>query len=450
MTDKKLDLIIKNADVVLSAPQNPTHFKLEKLDIGIRDGKVDKIGTLQHLEAQTVFDAKGLTVLPGLIDTQVHFREPGLEHKETLETGSHSAVAGGITGYFEMPNTSPPTLTAENLAQKVRIAEEKSYCDFSFYLGSAESNLGMMAELEMQRGCCGVKVFMGSSTGSLLIDTDELLKRVLENTRRRVAVHCEDEPRLIERKHLAEQSGGDVSQHPVWRDDVSSLKATQRLITLAKQLNRKVHVLHVSTHQEMTYLAEQKNGDLITVEVTPQHLTLESPDCYINLGTRAQMNPPIRETLHRQGLWKALQSGVVDLIGSDHAPHTLEEKGRVYPRTPSGMPGVQTIVPLMLDHMHKGRLSLFDIVRLLAVNPAQIFSIKNRGFIAPGYEGTLTIVDLNRTQKIEDSWIRSKVGWTPFHGMTVKGWPVATILRGEFAMREDQTFKLKAQPFEFF
>ena len=445
-----MDLIIKEADLVVSTPKSPHQFKMEKMDIAVKDGRIRQIGTLSKMEAEQVWNAKGLTVLPGLIDSQVHFREPGLEHKETIADGSRSAVAGGITGFFEMPNTFPPTLTAEAMANKVKIGHDTSWCDFAFYMGAAEENADKLLELENVPGCCGVKIFMGSSTGSLLVDTDDSLKKVLQNTRRRVAVHCEDEPRLLERRPIAEGAEGDVQKHEEWRDATSALIATQRLLKLSKELNHPVHVLHVSTKEEMEFLQSERTEDgRITVETTPQHLTLESPDCYLNLGTKSQMNPPIRDTHHRQALWKALKAGVVDVLGSDHAPHTLEEKSKSYPNTPSGMPGVQTTIPLMLNHMHKGHLHLFDIVRLLAVNPTLIWGIKNRGFLFPDLEASFTVVDLKKEQTIDDAWVESKCGWTPFHGQKNKGWPVATILRGDFAMKDGELFKVAGKAFEF-
>ncbi|MCB0407487.1 MAG: dihydroorotase [Bdellovibrionales bacterium] len=447
--ENEFDLIIQNADLVLSNPDNPSNFKIEKMDLGIKNGQISSLGTLSNLPTKEKFQGKGLTILPGLIDTQVHFREPGLEHKETIEMGSRSAVAGGITGFFEMPNTNPATLTKQDLERKIHIAENTSYCDFAFYMGAAQKNVQNLAALEKLPGCCGVKVFMGSSTGSLLVDNDDLLRQVLENTHRRIAVHCEDEPRLKERKYIAQNSNGDVSKHEEWRDEETALLATQRLVRLAKPMNHPIHILHISTQQEMEFLKTEKTGDLITVEVLPQHLSLESPDCYVNLGTKAQMNPPIRNTKHRQALWKALQAKVVDVIGSDHAPHTLEEKSKTYPETPSGMPGVQTTLPVLLNHMHRGHIGLTDIVRLMAVNPSRIFGIRGRGFIAPKYEASLTIVDLNKEMTIENQWIESKSHWTPFHGQKVKGWPIATLVRGQFAMRDGVLSKVPTQAFEF-
>lgn len=442
------DLIITNADLVLSSPTDPYRFKISKMDIAVLNGKIAQIGTLAHLPTKKVWNASGLCVLPGLIDTQVHFREPGLEHKETIEDGSRSAVAGGITGFFEMPNTSPPTTSTEALKNKLEIAKNRSYCDYAFYAGASDTNYEHLSELEKIPGCAGVKVFMGSSTGSLLVKSDKLLEKVLQNTHRRIAVHCEDEDRLIERRSIAENSGGDVQAHAKWRDATSALLATQRLLKLSQPLKHPVHVLHVSTAEEMEFFKKNKT-EHVSIEVTPQHLTLYSPDCYDRLGTLAQMNPPIRSEDHQRALWKALQTGLVDIIGSDHAPHTLDEKSNDYPNTPSGMPGVQTTVPIMLNHIHSGHLHLHDLVRLMAVNPSIIFGLDKKGFIAPGHEATFTVIDLKKEQTIEDSWIESKVKWTPFAGKRVIGWPVATILRGEFAMREGTIRRITPQPFQF-
>jgi dihydroorotase len=442
------DLIIRGADLMLSSPKSPTQFKVEQMDIGIKDGMIEQVGTLPKTSAGDVYDGKGLLVLPGLIDTQVHFREPGLEHKETIQHGSRSAVAGGMTAFFEMPNTNPPTTTLEAFRNKVQIGEKTSYSDFAFYGGAAHDNIDLLTQLENERGCCGIKVFMGSSTGSLLIENDDLLKKVLLNTKKRIAVHAEDEPRLIARRGVAENSAGDVSKHAEWRDAESALIATKRLHKLVEELKHAAHLLHVSTKEEMDFLAENKS-QYMTVEVTPQHLSLESPDCYLNLGTLAQMNPPIRSTEHRQAIWKALQSGIVDIIGSDHAPHTLEEKSKDYPNTPSGMPGVQTSLPLLLNHASKGRLKVEDIVKFMCINPVEIFGIKDRGYISPGYEASLTLVDLNKETEITDEWIESKVGWTPFRDTKVKGWPIATLIRGQFAMRDGDLHKVETRPLQF-
>jgi dihydroorotase len=374
-------------------------------------------------------------VLPGVIDTQVHFREPGAEHKEDLETGTRAAVLGGVTGVFEMPNTNPPTADAAALADKLARARGRAWCDHAFYVGATGDNAAALAELERRPGCCGVKVFMGASTGSLLVADDAKLEAVLRAGRRRVAIHAEDEPRMQERRATIRPGGG-PAQHPVWRDEESALRATRRALALARRTRRPIHLLHVTTAEEMPLLAEHK--DLASVEVTPQHLTLAAPECYERLGAYAQMNPPIRDARHREGLWRALAGGIVDVIGSDHAPHTRAEKERAYPATPSGMPGVQTLVPIMLDHVAAGRLTLERFVDLTSAGPQRVVNLAGKGRLALGYDADFTIVDLAARRRIENSWIASRCGWTPFDGMTVTGWPRATVIRGRVVMREGE------------
>lgn len=404
-------------------------------DVGIRGGRVVAVGSLGDAEADATIDAAGLHVLPGVVDSQVHFREPGGEHKETLESGTRAAVLGGVTAIFEMPNTSPPTTTAEALQDKLRRAEGRAWCDYAFYAGASPENAAGLGELERHPGCSGIKVFMGSSTGNLLVSEDEAVARVLASGRRRVAVHCEDEARLVERKHLAEESGHPRS-HPEWRDAQCALRATQRLVGLARAAGRRIHVLHTTTADEMAFLADHK--DLATIEVTPQHLTLVAPECYERLGTLAQMNPPIRDDHHRQALWRAVADGTVDVIGSDHAPHTKEEKAGAYPNTPSGMAGVQTLLPLLLDHCHQGRLTLQRVVDLTSAGPSRVFGMAGKGRIAIGYDADLTLVDLAARRTVTDESIASICGWTPFAGMELCGWPVATVIRGQVVMRDGE------------
>ncbi len=403
-------------------------------DIGIIGGKIAALGDRAHAPAAARLAARGLHVLPGFIDTQVHFREPGAEHKEDLETGTRAAVLGGITAVFEMPNTNPPTIDAAALCDKLARARNRAWCDHAFYLGATGSNAAELAAAELLPGCCGVKVFMGSSTGSLLVADDAPLAAMLQAGRRRVAVHAEDEARLAERRALI-PAGAGAAHHPVWRDAETARRATERLMRAARAARRPVHVLHVTTAEELPVLAANK--DLATVEVTPQHLTLVAPECYERLGAYAQMNPPIRDARHRDALWRALDDGIVDVLGSDHAPHTSEEKQRPYPGGPSGMPGVQTLLPIMLDHVAAKRLSLERLVDLMAAGPQRVFNIAGKGRIAVGYDADLTIVDLDARRRIENRWIASRCGWTPFDGMIVTGWPVATVIRGRIVMRDD-------------
>lgn len=420
-----MDLAIRNGTCMTPSGRR-------QLDVGIQDGVIVALG--QVGPAAQEIDATGLHVLPGVIDSQVHFREPGLEHKEDLGTGTAGAALGGVTLVFEMPNTKPSTLTSEDLADKVRRGREKAWTDFAFYIGAAASNVDELARIEHEEGCCGVKIFMGSSTGSLLVDDPDVLEAVLRKGRRRVAVHCEDEERLTARKHIIDRP--DPALHPVWRDDDTALLATTKLLEVAERVGRPVHVLHVTTAQEMALLAKHKR--IATVEATPQHLTLAAEDAYPRLGTFAQMNPPIRGAAHREALWRALDQGVVDVIGSDHAPHTREEKARPYPKSPSGMPGVQTLLPLLLDHVSKGRLSLERVVDLTAHGPQRVFGLSGKGRLALGYDADITLVDLNATHTFTHAEMASRCGWTPYDGMTVTGWPVGTIIRGNVVMRDGE------------
>ncbi len=413
-------------DVVFKGGTIVNHAGRGVADIAARDGRIVAIGDLDAAHADQIFDCAGLTILPGVIDTQVHFREPGLEHKEDLETGSRAAVLGGVTAVFEMPNTVPLTTTADALADKVSRARERMWCDFAFFVGGTRDNIGDIPVLERLEGSAGIKVFMGSSTGNLLVDDDTSLDRIIAALSRRASFHAEDELRLIAR--TGERIAGDPASHPVWRDPEVALIATRRLIALAEKHRRRVHVLHISTGDEMDVLAQHKRW--ATVEVTPHHLTLIAPDCYERLGTRAQMNPPVRDDAHRQRIWAAIRDGTVDVLGSDHAPHTIDEKEHVYPASHSGMTGVQTLVPIMLDHVNAGRLTLERLVDLTSHGPARIFNIADKGRIAVGNDCDLTIVDMKRRETIANSWIASRCGWTPYDGVEVTGWPVGTVVRG--------------------
>ncbi|MBV9332267.1 MAG: dihydroorotase [Alphaproteobacteria bacterium] len=402
-------------------------------DVGVSDGRVAQIGSLDKAPAKASISVRGLHVLPGVIDSQVHFREPGNEEKENLESGSRAAVLGGVTAVFEMPNTAPPTTTREAVEDKLRRAHRRMHCDYAFYVGATSSNVGALGELERIKGVAGIKAFLGSSTGTLLLDDEASILAALRGGTRRMAVHSEDEVRLRERKALARS--GEPASHPVWRDEETARISTERVLQLARRASRRLHVLHVTTAEELPLLEAAR--DLATVETTPQHLTLAAPECYDRLGTLVQMNPPIREIRHRDALWKAVQQGLVDVIGSDHAPHTLEEKKKAYPASPSGMPGVQTLVTLLLNHVSEGRLTLERFVDLTSAGAQRIFGISGKGRIASGYDADFTIVDLKKRRKIENSWIASRCGWTPFDGMTTRGWPVMTIIRGNIVMRDD-------------
>ncbi len=422
------DLIVRGGEVA-------NHAGRGMADVGVIDGKIAFIGNLSQASAGEVFDATGLTVLPGVIDTQVHFREPGLEWKEDLETGSRAAALGGVVAVFEMPNTNPNTTDPDTMADKLARAKDRMWTDHAFYVGGTHENADYLGELERLPGCCGVKVFMGASTGDLLIADDEGVRKVLSNVRRRATFHSEDEYRLVERRGLART--GDWTSHPEVRDAESAIRSTRRLVGLAKETGARIHVLHVTTKDEMEYLRFHK--DVATVEITPQHLTLVGPEAYERLGSYAQMNPPIRSQEHVDALWLwGLQQGVADVLGSDHAPHTKEEKAKPYPASPSGMPGVQTLVPLMLTHVANGRLSLERFIDLTSAGAQRVFGTANKGRMAVSYDADLTLVDLKAKRTITHDQQATRCGWTPFDGVEATGWPMATIVRGRVVMKDGE------------
>src|SRR4051794_16416844 len=417
------DLVLKGGTVV-------NHDGTDERDVGVVNGAIVALGDLSRASAGQVVDCRGLHVLPGVIDTQVHFREPGLAHKEDLESGSRAAVMGGVITVFEMPNTNPQTTSAEALADKVRLGHHRMHCDFAFWVGGTHENIADLPELERLPAAAGIKVFMGSPTGSLLVEDDRGVAEILKRTRRRAAFHSEDEAMLRERKDL--RIPGDPRSHPVWRSAEVALACTQRLVRIARETGARIHVLHITTADEMEFLKDHK--DVASVEVTPHHLTLVAPDAYERLGTFVQMNPPVRDEHHRQGVWRGLSDGTADVLGSDHAPHTLEEKAKSYPDTPSGMTGVQTLVPLMLDHVNAGRLTLERLVDLTSAGPTRPCGIARKGRIAAGYDADFTVVDMKRRETITNAWIASKSPWTPYDGVTVTGWPIGTVVRGRVVM----------------
>ncbi len=432
-------------DLILTGGTVVNHDGQGVRDVGVKDGRISAIGDLAQAAAGKTIDCRGLHVLPGVIDSQVHFREPGLEHKEDLETGSRAAVLGGVTAVFEMPNTNPLTTSEAALADKVARATGRMHCDFAFWVGGTRENAKDVGELERLPGAAGIKVFMGSSTGDLLVEDDEGVASILRNTRRRAAFHSEDEFRLRER--LGERVPDDPSSHPIWRDEIAALQCTERLVRIARTVRARIHVLHISTAEEITFLEGQK--DVATCEATPHHLTMSADD-YAKLGTLLQMNPPVRDKRHREGVWQGISQGVVDVLGSDHAPHTLEEKQKPYPSSPSGMTGVQTLVPIMLDHVNAGRLTLERFVDLSSHGPNRIFGIARKGRIAAGYDADFTIVDMKRSETITNAQQGSKAGWTPYDGKKVTGWPVGTIVRGNRIMWDGEIVtKGQGRPVEF-
>ena len=422
------DLLIRNGTCVLP-------WGSEDISVGVRGGKIAELGVGADATADKVVDATGLHVLPGLIDPHVHLRDPGDKAVETIPTGTRGAILGGLTAVFDMPNTSPSITDTERLAWKQDYVESVAWCDMGLYVGGTKTNIPALPSLELGRGVCGVKIFAGSSTGDLMIEDDEHLEKAMRSGRRRIAFHSEDEYRLQARKPMF-KSGDPYSNHMVWRDEECAFLGTRRLMALARKTGRPAHILHVSTAQELDYLKDFR--DIATCEVLVNHLTQVAPDCYERLEGFGVMNPPIRGQEHMDAAWKAINDGTVDTIGSDHAPHPRDKKLLPWPDCPAGLTGVQTLVPIMLDHVNAGRLSLARMVDLLCAGPARVYGVVGKGRLAAGYDGDFTLVDMKHQRRIEESWIAAPCGWTPFAGMQVTGWPVATIVRGQIVMRDDE------------
>jgi len=407
--------------------------EITKNDILIDNGKIDKIGDLSDLSCDNIIDASNKYVLPGLIDPQVHFRDPGFPDKEDLKTGSMAAAAGGITTFFEMPNTNPSTTTIERLNQKFETASKKSIVNYSFFFGATPENLD---EIKRLKNICGLKIFMGSSTGNLLVDNYDDLDKIFAACDRVIAVHAEDEQILRESSKTIE--GNNFTHHPVARPVEAAVKATSQAIELALKHNKRLHVLHLSTAEEVQMIRNHKSSKLITCETTPQHLLMKSPDIYKEIGSFAQMNPPIRSERHQKELWKGLMDGTIDCIATDHAPHTLDEKKLPYGQAPSGMPGVETSLTLMLNEVSKGRISIENIVKLMSENPATLYKLKNKGFLKIGYDADITIVDMKKQKTISNKDVKSKCGWTAFDGVKTTGWPVTTIVNGNIVFENEE------------
>jgi len=428
----KYTLIIKNAECYVDG-------SLISTDIAIKGNVISKISKNIVETSDQILDAKGLTVFPGMIDTQVHFREPGDPNKETLESGSKAAVLGGVTSVFEMPNTSPPTDSPERFQDKLDRAKGRMYSNYAFYYGATENNSSSLEVTKDLEGCCGIKMFIGSSTGNLLVKDDKYIEQVIKNAPRIVSIHSEDENLLNARKDKI--INGDVRSHYVWRNVETAMTSTIKVAKFAKSLNKRIHVLHVSTKDEIDFLRDYK--DIVSVETTPNHLSLFAPDCYDEKGTFVQMNPPVREKQHMEGIWKGVLDGTVDVIGSDHAPHTKEQKMQAYPASPSGMLGVQTIFLLMLKHFREGKIKLEKVISLLSENPCKLFGIKQRGYIKEGYFADLTIMNMNKEFTITNDWIASNCKWTPYDGWKVKATLHGTIVNGNVCVWDEQLVEEK-------
>ncbi|MDB5413685.1 MAG: dihydroorotase [Rubritepida sp.] len=433
-------------DLILRGGQAVLPWGIEPLDVGVRNGRIAAMGALRTSEATQEIDCRNLHVLPGLIDAHVHLREPGDPAVETITTGTKAAILGGLAAVFDMPNTSPSITDSAQLAWKRAYVSEQAWCDVGMYVGASKKNIAELADLELEDNVCAVKVFAGSSTGDLLIEDDATLEAVMRSGRRRICYHSEDEYRLQARKPLY-TSGMPHRNHMEWRDVETAMLGTRRLMAIARKTGRPAHILHVSTGEELAYLADFK--DICSVEVLMNHLT-QTDEAYDRLGGYAVMNPPIREQRHLEAAWAAVRNGTVDVVGSDHAPHSRAAKERPWPDTAAGLTGVQTIVPVMLDHVSAGRLSLVRLVDLMCAGPARIYGAVNKGRLAVGYDADFTLVDMAKSREITNDWIASPCGWTPFDGYRCQGWPVGTIIRGHVAMRDDEVIgQPKGRPVAF-
>ena len=405
-------------------------------DVLVKNGKIVEVGWDLPDHAEHIVSDSGLVLMPGVIDPHVHFRDPGAEYKEDLESGSKAAASGGVTSFFDMPNNTPATTSAAAVAHKKKLASEKSIVNYNFYIGATLNNLDDLNECS---NVPGIKIFMGSSTGSLLVDRKEDLAHIFAKGSRLIAVHAEDEEMVQNNKRRFIDST-DPADHMLIREDAAALKATKLAVSLAKKYKRRLHILHLTTIEEALFLEHQGASGLVTSEVSPQHFLLWGPEVYARLGTLAQINPPIRTKRHADGLWRALKSGVINCIATDHAPHTLEEKLKPFGTAPSGMPGVETSLPLMLSLVNQNRCTMKDVVRWMCEGPAEIFGIRGKGKIEVGFDADLVLVDMGARTVLRNSSTVSRCGWTAFDGHKIQGIPIATFVNGQMVYREGDFF----------
>lgn len=475
--------LIRNADVVLPGG-------IARISVLLEDGRIAALDAAPTLRADETINASGLHLLPGVIDAHVHFRDPGLTHKEDLATGSRACAAGGVTSFLDMPNTVPQTVTAEALEAKLALAARKCVVNYGFYVGATRDNLAELAKASRDPAFAsrtpGIKVFLGSSTGNMLLDDPELLERLFAETALPIAAHCEDEAtvranraRLCEERRAralgprgrtrTDEPGGapsgdartvattssahdfapapsgrqgssekhllSISDHSWIRDRTAAVRATRQAIGLARRHGRRLHVLHVSTADEAALVAEA--GPLVTSEACPHHIFLDDSD-YARLGTRAQMNPALKTASDRAALWNALKEGAIDMIATDHAPHTLEEKRARYPDSPSGVPAVEVALPLLLDQVNQGRCTLEEVARWTSGAPARVWSIAGKGRIEEGFDADLTLVDLSLRREVRNANQWTKCGWTPWHRAQLSGWPVRTWVGGRTVFKDGE------------
>ena len=412
-------ITIRNAEVSLPGG-------IRKVDVAVEDGVISGIGVGIPRTGEEV-EASGLNLLPGIIDPQVHFRDPGAPEKEDLHSGSCAAAAGGVTSFLDMPNNHPPIIDRVRLEAKKRKAAEQCVVNYGFFIGATADNL---EELNTAENVCGIKIFMGSSTGDLLVSDPQDLEQIFATGSRLIAVHAEDESLLNDSLALLDGIIR-VEAHPRIRDEAVALKASEQAVSLSMQYNRRLHILHLTTEEETNLLASLPRGHRVSAEVCPQHFLLHAPDCYRELGTLAQMNPPLRTKRHADALWRALKTGLIDCIATDHAPHTLAEKSLPYGKAPSGMHGVETSLPLMLDRVNRGECTLEEVTRWMSETPAGIYGMLGKGRIEVGYDGDLVLVDMGLKKRVRNGSLHTRVNWSPYNGMELQGWPVRTLVHGQ-------------------
>ncbi|MCF7822935.1 MAG: dihydroorotase [Candidatus Marinimicrobia bacterium] len=413
-------ILIKNAKCVSSQA-------IIQQDVLLKDGKIVEIGQIDEKHAEKIIDASHFFLLPGALDPQVHFRDPGMTWKEDLRTGSMAAAAGGVTSFFDMPNTKPSTITLDAMAERKRAAAEKCVVNYNFFIGATNTNLDVLNGVE---NVPGIKIFMGSSTGDLLVSDTSDLEQIFANGSRLIAVHAEDDD-IINAAREIYRNSRDFNHHQFVRPADAALKSTTLAVELAIKYQRRLHILHLTSLDEVRYLEFQKSKAPISAEVCPQHLLLSAPYVYEKLGAYAQMNPPIRDMNHSEALWKGLMDGVIDCIATDHAPHTHEEKAKPFGEAPSGMPGVETSLPLMLDRANRGLCKLEDVVKWMCEKPVELYRVKNKGQIKVGFDADLVLVDMQKEKTIENGKLFTKVNWSPFDGWKTRGWPVKTLVNGQ-------------------
>ena len=411
---------------------------------------------------EKTIDAHGLHLVPGCIDPQVHFRDPGGAEKEDLESGSIAAASGGITSFLDMPNNIPAVTTMAAMQEKMSRAASKCITNYGFFIGATDDNLdelqaavGSVGDAHSVPGICGIKVFMGSSTGELLVDSEDSLTNIFANTAGLIAVHAEDQVRL-ERRWPEFENRSDIAAHAEWRDSETALLATQRATRLAQEHQHRLHILHLTSALEADWLAgkttlpsqskdeDTEEGTIITTEVLPQHLSFDDTDIEREQA-RLQMNPPIRSTEDRETLWSRLVDSTIQCIATDHAPHTIESKELGFPKAPSGMPGVETSLAVMLDYVNNGRCNIEDVVRWMSTNVADCYNIVGKGKLLEGYDGDVVLLDLNLEIEVSDENTWSRVGWNPFRGRILKGWPVWTIVGGIPVFRRNEKTGVKGE-----